>query len=283
MNSGPGRKGENPMPKTVLITGTSSGIGLETALYFHARGWQVIAAMRNPAQRQTALHQVPGIDLQHLDVTEISSIQQLVQHVTTSYGSLDVLVNNAGYALCGIFETASREEVGRQYATNVFGLMDLTREILPLFRKQKYGTLINIASMGGRVSFPLYSLYNSTKWAVEGFTEALQYELRPLNLRVKLIEPGVIHTHFYDSSMKMPDQSKITEYRTFAEPFMRNMLRFGERGIKPRAVAKTIFRAANAQSHKLRYIVGMDARLLLLFRRFLPDRMFFSLLRLIIH
>ncbi len=186
--------------KTVLITGTSSGIGLETALYFFERKWNVIATMRNPEKRRTPLHEKGLPDLVHLDVMDSVSIRAAIQYALDRYQKVDVLVNNAGYAVYGPFEATTRAQAAQQFNTNVFGLMEVTREFLPLFRKQKGGVLINVASMGGRIGFPLYTLYNSTKWAVEGFSEALQYELKPLNIKVKMIEPGVIKTDFYDRS-----------------------------------------------------------------------------------
>jgi NAD(P)-dependent dehydrogenase (short-subunit alcohol dehydrogenase family) len=191
--------------KTVLITGASSGIGLETALYFHARGWNVIATMRNPEKRRTLLHEKGLPDLVHLDVMDGDSIRVAIGHALDKYQKIDVLVNNAGYAIYGPFESTTLEQIQRQFNTNVFGLMEVTRQLLPHFRQQRSGVLINVTSMGGRIGFPLYTIYNSTKWALEGFSEALQYELKPLNIKVKVIEPGVIKTDFYNRSMDVVD------------------------------------------------------------------------------
>jgi NAD(P)-dependent dehydrogenase (short-subunit alcohol dehydrogenase family) len=159
--------------KTVLITGASSGIGMETALYFHERKWNVVATMRNPDKRRTPLHEKGLPDLVHLDVMDEKSIRDAVAYAVKKHGRIDVLVNNAGYAMYGLFEAATKEQAARQFETNIFGLMAVTREVLPHFRKQKDGVLINIASMGGRIGFPLYSIYNASKWAVEGFSESL--------------------------------------------------------------------------------------------------------------
>ena len=149
--------------KTVLITGASSGIGLETALYFHARGWNVIATMRNPEKRRTLLHEKGLPDLVHLDVMDGDSIRVAIGHALDKYQKIDVLVNNAGYAIYGPFESTTLEQIQRQFNTNVFGLMEVTRQLLPHFRQQRSGVLINVTSMGGRIGFPLYTIYNSTK------------------------------------------------------------------------------------------------------------------------
>ena len=173
------------MKKTALITGTSTGIGRATALYFQQRGWNVVATMRTPA-KETELGQLPGVALIALDVTKPDSIRQGLQAAIAKFGKLDAVVNNAGYALNGPFEAYTQEQIRRQFETNVFGLMEVCRQVLPHFRQNKAGVLVNVASMGGRLTFPLYSSYHSTKWAVEGFSESLHYELRPLGIAVKI-------------------------------------------------------------------------------------------------
>ncbi len=266
--------------KTILITGASSGIGLETALYFFERKWNVIATMRHPEKRRTQLHEKGLPDLVHLDVMDSASIRAAIRCALDKYRKIDVLVNNAGYAVYGPFEATTPAQVARQFNTNVFGLMEVTREILPLFRQQKSGVLINVASMGGRIGFPLYTLYNSTKWAVEGFSEALQYELKPLNIKVKVIEPGVIRTDFYDRSLESVDSAAFTEaYRNILK---RGQKRFGEAamhtGSAPRVVARVVYQAATDASWRLRYPVGNDAWQVSFLRRLLPEGMFYRLL-----
>jgi NAD(P)-dependent dehydrogenase (short-subunit alcohol dehydrogenase family) len=266
--------------KTVLITGASSGIGLETALYFYERQWNVIATMRNPEDRRTLLHEKGLPDLVHLDVMDGASIRTAIQYTLDKYQGVDVLVNNAGYAVYGPFEATTQEHIMRQFNTNVFGLMQVTRQFLPLFRQKKGGVLINVASMGGRIGFPLYTIYNSSKWAVEGFSEALQYELRPLNIRVKVIEPGVIKTDFYDRSMDTVDGGEWTE--AYGSIVKRGQKRTGEAALRgassPRIVAQAIYRAATDSSWRLRYPVGMDAKALKIARWLLPERLFSKLL-----
>jgi NAD(P)-dependent dehydrogenase (short-subunit alcohol dehydrogenase family) len=267
-------------PNRVLVTGASSGIGLETAIYFLEKGWQVIASMRHPEKRQTPLHDRGLEHLIHLDVTDPRTIRAAVKYCIDQLGGIDVLVNNAGYAVYGPFETTTQAQLAREFDTNVFGLMQLTREVLPHFRAQGSGVLINVASMGGRIGFPLYSLYNSSKWAVEGFSEALQYELKPLNIRVRLIEPGVIRTDFYDRSLDMADAATLPEAYD-------GIIRRGEKqaggnylnaGSEPRAAVKVIYQAATDAGWRLRYPVGLDARLVSLLRRFLPEGLFYRVL-----
>jgi NAD(P)-dependent dehydrogenase (short-subunit alcohol dehydrogenase family) len=268
------------MTKTVFITGASSGIGCATALYFYELGWNVIATMRNPEKRRTLLHEKGLPDLVHLDVTDSASVQSALDYAVGKYQKIDVLVNNAGYAVYGPFESASPEQVTKQFATNVFGLMEMTRALLPYFRAQHEGLVINVTSMGGRIGFPLYSVYNSSKWAVEGFSEALQYELKSLNIRVKTIEPGVIKTDFYDRSL---DRSAGTLAEDpYAAIQQRAQKSLGEGGMtsgsEPALVAKTIYRAATDGSRRLRYPVGTDAKMVNFLRAVLPAPWFFSVL-----
>lgn len=266
--------------KTVLITGTASGIGLETALYFFEKGFNVIATMRNPEKRNTVLHEKGLPDLVHLDVTDENSIKAAIQYALNKYGKIDVLVNNAGYAIFGPFEAATKAQEKREFDTNVFGLMEMVRSILPVFRAQQDGIIINVASMGGRIGFPLYALYNATKWAVEGFTEALMYELKPLSIKVKLIEPGVIKTDFYDRSLDKVDSSALIE--DYGGIMKRAEKLTNEssvnKGSEPRLVAATIYRAATDGSSRLRYTAGTDAKLVWALRRILPEGLFFRIL-----
>ncbi len=266
--------------KTVFITGASTGIGLETALYFHNRGWNVVATMRHPDKRTTPLHDKGLPDLLHLDVLDESSILSAMDHTLKKYEKVDVLINNAGYAVYGPFETTTPAQIQREFDTNVFGLMAVTRAFLPVFREQKDGTIINVASMGGRFGFPLYSTYNSTKWAVEGFSEALMYELKPLNIRVRLIEPGVVKTDFYDRSMDRADNSLLPGvYDPFIRRAAKSMSASAiQNGSEPLSVAKEIYRAATDTGHRLRYIAGNDARLVSFLRRLLPEQLFFNVL-----
>jgi NADP-dependent 3-hydroxy acid dehydrogenase YdfG len=158
--------------KTIVITGSSSGIGQATAKHFAEQGWKVAATMRTP-ENETELNQIQGISLYALDVTDETSVANAAQQILSDFETVNVVLNNAGYAAAGPFEAATPEQVERQFDTNVIGLMRVTKAFLPHFRANNAGLFLNVSSIGGRVTFPFISLYHSTKWAVEGFSESL--------------------------------------------------------------------------------------------------------------
>jgi NAD(P)-dependent dehydrogenase (short-subunit alcohol dehydrogenase family) len=265
---------------TVLITGSSAGIGKATALLFRQRGWNVAATMRSP-DKATDLQGLDHLSPLRLDVTDSGSIQSAIAKTLETFGGIDAVVNNAGYGLMGPFENCTLDQIRRQFDTNVFGLMAVSQAILPHFRDRKRGTLINISSIGGRLTFPLYSLYHSTKWAVEGFSESLHYELAPLNIRVKLVEPGAIQTDFYERSADR--QLKLDpDYQSFYQRVMPRMDKAGQSGSPPEAVAEVIFRAATDGRDQLRYAAGKQAGFLLTLRKLLPEPLFYQLIRQIL-
>ncbi|NJK34343.1 MAG: SDR family oxidoreductase [Oscillatoriales cyanobacterium SM2_2_1] len=260
---------------TVLITGASSGIGKATALYFQQRGWRVIATMRSP-EKCPDLAQLPHCQLLALDVTNLDSVQRAITTALDTGEPIDVLVNNAGYGLVGAFEAVTPEQIQRQFDTNVFGLMTVTRALLPHFRQRRQGVVVNISSVGGQMTFPLYSLYHATKWAVEGFSESLQYELQPWNIRVKIIEPGPIKTDFYQRSA---DVQRSPDYTRFENRILLNIERTSQNGAPPELVAQTIYRASTDRSWQLRYPADPLARSLLWLRKLIPDGLFTALIR----
>jgi NAD(P)-dependent dehydrogenase (short-subunit alcohol dehydrogenase family) len=262
--------------KTVLITGASSGIGKAAARTFQEAGWKVAATMRRPDQ-ENELGKFPHTALFRLDVTDQESIQTAIAEAERTLGPIDVIVNNAGYGLVGPFEASTPEQVERQFQTNVFGLMNIVRAILPRMRERGSGTIINVASMGGRITFPLYSLYHGTKWAVEGFTEGLQYELEPFGIRVKIIEPGPIKTDFYERSMDVIRKPGLSAYDSFVNLAMPNMQKAGENGAPPSATAKVILEAATDGSKRIRYQSNTNGILFL--RRLLPDGLFMNVIK----
>lgn len=197
------------MKKTILITGASSGFGKENTLLFQRNGWNVVASMRNP-EKERELTDLPNVMVLQLDVTDGRSIATAVNQAVERFGKIDVLVNNAGYGLIGVFESATAEQIQTQYEVNVFGLMKVTKAVLPLMRQQKNGVIINISSFGSITAGQFSSLYNSSKFAVEGFSEALSHELAPLGIAVKIIEPGSVATNFR-SGMEMISNA-ITDY-----------------------------------------------------------------------
>ncbi|WP_086348969.1 SDR family oxidoreductase [Candidatus Enterococcus clewellii] len=261
------------MTQTVFITGASSGIGREAVYYFIERGWQVIAGMRKP-ELATELKNHERLLLVRCDVTDEYSIKQAVQQGIAKFKQINVLVNNAGYYLFGPLEEASDKQIKQQLDTNLLGVINMTKECIPHFRKQWSGRIINISSIAGRTSLPMQSVYHATKWGIEGLTESLQYELKPFNIKMKLIEPGVIRTDFYERSMQTT--ALKGEYERQGKTIKANVVANGEKGSLPKGVAEVIFKAATDRRRKLRYTVGKSRQLIHL-RSLMPLPMYQSL------
>jgi len=245
------------MKKTVLITGASSGFGREAVKLFQQHGWNVIASMRSP-EKETELTKLNNVMLSRLDVTDKASIQNTVEKGIGQFGKIDVLVNNAGYGSMGALEAASGEMVRRQFDVNLFGLIEVTKAVLPIMRQNKYGVIINISSMGGRVTYPFSSLYHATKFAVEGLTESLQYELNPFGINLKIVEPGGYQTDFAGRSLAPFGAGSLTDYQPAFDQFIAKLTTWPmSKSISE--VAEAIYEAATDGSEKLRYPVGADA------------------------
>jgi NAD(P)-dependent dehydrogenase (short-subunit alcohol dehydrogenase family) len=266
------------MDKVVFITGASTGIGKETAKLFQSKNWKVAATMRSP-EKDEDLSKIVDLSVIKLDVTDVDSIRSAIGVALEKFGRIDAVVNNAGYAVAGPFEAATEEQIKREFDVNVFGLMNVIREILPYFREQKRGTIVNIASLGGRTAFPFYSLYNSAKWAVEGFSEALQYELEPFGIRVKLIEPGPIKTDFYTRSEDIARKDELHDYDHYFGKAHASMKRSGESAPEGTVVAQTIYDAVTDSSKRLRY--GVNTKGLLTAKAILPEAAFRKLVKTI--
>jgi NAD(P)-dependent dehydrogenase (short-subunit alcohol dehydrogenase family) len=266
------------MKKTVLITGTSSGIGKATAKEFARQGWNVVATQRSP-ENEKELGGILNIRLEALDVTDAASVHRAFERTMSEFGRIDAVVNNAGYGVDGVFEAMTDEDIRRQYETNVFGLMRVTREAIKAMRPNRDGVIIQVSSMGGRITFPLYSIYHGTKWAVEGFSESLHYELSLFNVRVKIVEPGPIVTEFYGRSRVTVKPSDTDAYDAFIEKFDKAAEGVMKTAEGPEVVAKTIFKAATDGSGRLRYAVGKPGPLLLRMRKLLSDGIFIGMVR----
>lgn len=264
--------------RAVFITGTSSGIGKATAIRFSLAGWDVAATMRDP-ERAGDLRDRPGVRLYALDVTDNDSVIRARDAAVQELGRIDVVVNNAGFGVDGIFEAMDDATILRQFDTNVFGVMRVSRAFIPHFREQGGGTLIQVASMGGRLAFPLYSIYHGTKWAVEGFSESLHYELEPFGIRVKLIEPGAIRTEFYGAGRKFVTSADLPMYEEYVARMERVSQGAGANGEAPELVADAILRAASDGRRTMRYPVGRPAPLLLALRRWLPESILFRMIK----
>jgi NADP-dependent 3-hydroxy acid dehydrogenase YdfG len=261
------------MSKTVLITGASSGIGEATAKYFLEKGWNVAATMRSPIDT-TNWPMTDHLICPRLDVTLPETIDSAVRETIVRFGRIDVLVNNAGYALMGPIEGVTPEQLAHQFQTNVFGLVSTMQTVLPIMRQQVSGKIINVASIGGRLAFPLTSAYHATKWAVEGLSESIRYELRQFNIQVKIIEPGGIRTNFIDRGSAWASHPNYTDQVERVKQFTEGL---NDSLPGPEGVAKEIYRAAIDRSGRLRY--APHGRAFLLMHAILPDLLWRSLVR----
>ena len=239
-----------------------------------------MATMRSP-EKETELGTLDNVLVTRLDVQDLASIDGAIAAGIDRFGSIDVVLNNAGYGLMGTFESAPRENIQRQFDVNVFGLFDVTRAMLPHFRQNKNGMFINISSVGGRITFPLISLYHSTKFAVEGFSESLHYELAPLGIDVKLVEPGGVATDFGSRSMDFQHNEELSDYNPFVGGVMerfQNMMN-PETMSTPALVADVIYTAATDGTRTMRYHAGADAEQLLGARTTMDDAGFFGMMK----
>ncbi|NOK38484.1 SDR family NAD(P)-dependent oxidoreductase [Corallococcus exercitus] len=265
--------------RVALVTGASSGIGLFTSLELARNGFQVWASMRDLSRDSGLLTAAREAGVQvrtvRLDVTEPASIDAAMREVLATGGRLDVLVNNAGFAMDGFFEDLSEAELREQFETNFFGLAAVTRAALPTMRAQRSGRVINVSSISGRFAGPGYSAYCSSKWAVEGFSESLHYELRPFGISVSVIEPG----GFYKTNILTRNRKLAARALDPASPYHALTLRMEadvarwleSMGGDLSEVARTIRHAALSPAPRLRYVIGRSARMKILRRTLLPD------------
>lgn len=263
------------MTKTILITGASSGIGRATARHFHTHGWNVIATMRAP-ERESELNWLDRVLVTRLDVEDASSIEKAVEAGLDRFGRIDVLMNNAGFGAYGPLEATTLETIRRQFEVNVIGLLATTKAVLPHFRANRSGVIVNISSIGGRMAFPLGALYHGSKFAVEGLSESLQHELAPLGIRVKIIEPGMIRTDFGGRSFALSNEPAIAEYQPSVGALFEAMGPLMASGSEPELVAEVVYAAATDGSDQLRYEAGADAVEILARRRTADDAAFFA-------
>jgi NAD(P)-dependent dehydrogenase (short-subunit alcohol dehydrogenase family) len=268
------------MKKTVLITGASSGIGAASARLFAQQGCNVIATLRTP-QAGTALAAIDGVLVTRLDVQDRDSIQQAIESGIARFGKIDALVNNAGFGLFGVFEGTPRHKVQEQFDVNVFGVMDVVRAILPHFRANRGGLIINVSSGAGIFTLPMLSLYHASKFALEGFTESLAFELASQNIGIKLVEPGGVSTNFGQRSGDEYTQSaSIADYDEFVAHT--NAVFDGLRAARlstAEEVAQAIHGAATDGTRTLRYVVGQDIAPLIKARRDMPDQDYVEFMR----
>ncbi|GGO95466.1 SDR family oxidoreductase [Stakelama pacifica] len=261
------------MPKTILITGASSGLGRASARLFHAKGWNVIATMRSP-EHETELIELDNVLVTRLDVEEPSSIEGAVAAGIEAFGQIDVLLNNAGYGAYGPLEATPSDEIRRQFDVNLFGMIEATKALLSHFRHNRSGTIVNISSMGGRVAFPLGTLYHASKYAVEGFSEALSYEVAPFGVRIKLVEPGQIATDFAGRSLAFSNDETLIEYQPTVAQVMKAFGELTASASPAEVIAEIVYAAATDTTDRLRFEAGEDAQQLLAVRRDTDDASF---------
>ncbi|MGQ9370620.1 SDR family oxidoreductase [Azospirillum sp. A39] len=270
------------MPRTVLITGASSGFGAATARLFAAHGWNVVATMRRP-EMGDGLAALDSVMVARLDVEDPASIGAAVDAALARFGRIDVLVNNAGFGLFGVFESTPPAKVREQFAVNLFGLMDVTRAVLPHFRANRSGTIVNVSSGAGAFALPMISLYCASKFALEGFSESLSYELAPLGIAVKVVEPGGVVTTGFGrrSAEEAASAPPPADYAPFvaAAAALFDGLRASRGGATSEQVAETIFAAATDGTDRLRYVATDDIRPLLAARRETSEDAYIAFMR----
>jgi short-subunit dehydrogenase len=264
------------MHQVALITGCSSGLGYETALMLARNGFHTFATMRN-TKKSDSLEEIIkkerlDLNIRELDVNDNTSIENAINCIKSEANRIDVLINNAGYGLVGFFEDLTLDEIRNQFETNFFGVLNITKKIIPIMRLQKSGTIINVSSGAGQVGFPGISAYVSTKFAIEGFSESLMYELFPYGIKVVIIEPGVIKTNFFRNCIVSEhSMKKSSPYSRSLDKFQRNVELMQEHATSPIDVAKVIMQVLGNNEPKQRYIVGNDVAMILEAKKSLSD------------
>ncbi len=249
------------MDKVALVTGSSSGIGFETALALAREGYHTYATMRDVKKGNKILDIAKKDNLKisviELDVNNEGTIKKAVEYIINEKKRIDVLVNNAGYFLVGCLEDLTITDLKDQFETNFFGVVRTIQAVLPTMRNQKSGTIVNISSVAGRIGFPVTPGYISSKFALEGLSESMRYELFPFGIRTIIIEPGVIKTNLF-STLKKVTKSE-SPYKDMTEKVMKGLLMMSEMGTPPQEVARTIVKAVSSENPLPRYPVGNDA------------------------
>jgi NAD(P)-dependent dehydrogenase (short-subunit alcohol dehydrogenase family) len=257
-----------PGKKVVLITGVSSGIGQATARLLVERDFTVFGTARNPS----SVEAIPGVEVLTLDVRSDESVNTCVDAVLKRKAWLDILVNNAGYLLTGVVEEVTLAEAKAQFETNFFGVVRMVKKVLPIMRKQGSGQIINISSGVGLASLPFVGFYSASKFALEGYTEALRHEVKPFRIKVSLVEPGFIKTQLYNNEQIAGNS--IGDYDPWRQRAIEAVRKHREKSLEPEQVAEGILRVIESKSPKLRNIVGKEIARTFLMRRLLPESLF---------
>ena len=266
------------MTSTVLITGCSSGFGMASAALFLARGWNVVATMRSP--RPTQFEESDRLLVTALDVTDPDSVSKAVAEGIARFGRIDVLVNNAGVGLFSAFEATPDEVIRQAFETNTFGVMAVTRAVVPHMRERGSGTIVNVTSSVGIAPMPLVAVYTASKYAVEGFSESLAYELGTFGVRVRIVEPGLApSTSFAANSDGRMDDLIPAVYSDYAGRYLKSMQDYPTAYTTEGDVAEAVYAAATDDGERLRYPAGADSVMLAGLRRTLPEQAFMARMR----
>jgi NAD(P)-dependent dehydrogenase (short-subunit alcohol dehydrogenase family) len=239
--------------KTIFITGASAGLGKATAKLFQSKGWNVIATMRAP-EKETELNQLDHVTLLPLDVTNVAQIHATVKKAL-QLSDIDVVFNNAGYGLIGALEACTDEQITAQIATNLTGVLRVTQAFIPYFKEKRRGLFITTTSVFGLVSNPLSSVYNATKWALEGWSESMSYELAPFHIGIKTIAPGGIKSNYMNVMQVAGHKDYEPLLQKMTTVFSDGLLTFTE----PDVIAATVYAAATDEKDQLTYLAGPDA------------------------
>ena len=270
--------------RIAIVTGSSSGIGYEISLTLARNGLLTYATMRNLNKaeniKSVATKENLPVRVKQLDVTDDTSVKNAIQAISSETGRIDVLVNNAGYGLNGALEDLAMDEIKTQYETNVFGLIRTTQAVLPIMRKQKTGIIVNISSGAGRFGFPGGSAYVSTKFAVEGLSESMSYELDPFGIRVVIVEPGVIRTNFGNGLIvARKSQDPNSPYSQIMQKMVSSFEEMMKNASSPNLVAQVVLNAVRDENPNLRYLAGNDVEQWLGTKRNMSDEEFYKMMR----
>jgi NAD(P)-dependent dehydrogenase (short-subunit alcohol dehydrogenase family) len=270
--------------KVAVVTGSSSGIGFETSLTLARNGFFTYATMRNLGKgaslKSVATKEGLPIRVAQLDITEDRSINNVVHSIVSDVGKIDVLVNNAGYGLNGAFEDLAMEEIKAQFETNLFGVIRVTQAVLPVMRKQESGIIVNISSAAGRFGYPGESAYVSTKFAIEGLSESMAYELEPFGIRVVLVEPGPIRTNFADGVVAAKkSQDPTSPYGEIMKKLNAVLASMRENAPFPDLVAKVVLNAVTSENPGLRHLAGKDVETWMQAKRRMSDMEFYKMMK----
>jgi NADP-dependent 3-hydroxy acid dehydrogenase YdfG len=261
--------------KTILITGAASGIGKATAELFSQKGWNVAATMRDIEQAKQ-FKDFKNIHCYVMDVVDVLSVEGCVEQIIRELGTIDALLNNAGVYETDPLEGVAFENIDRMIKTNVYGVVNVTKSVLPHFRERKQGMIVNISSIAGRATFPFQSIYHLTKWAVEGFSEGLRYELKNLNIKVKSIAPGSVKTNLWKDLDGQAFEKYPKEYQTNFKSWFSYLKGNIEKGFSPAHEASIIYKAVCDNKDKFRYSSDANTKLAVLLHSVLPLNTFQS-------